>query len=156
MSAAQATLGSTTLAQGCSAAATSVLLLSASGLVPGSRLYVDRELMSVTSLGLTTALGQWVNVRRGVDGTTSSEHSATVTVRTGSANEFFQTDPQGAPGDAVLVSPWINVSTGDVWVPQGNDGPTPYRWWARQELVHSVASLGVLSSESDVSDVTQN
>jgi DNA processing protein len=58
------TLATTTLAEPVDASAGSIKVASTSSLTAGIRLFVDRELMSVVSLGL----GSRVNVARGVDG----------------------------------------------------------------------------------------
>lgn len=117
MAVATVSLSSTTFARTVERGDTSVLLASTSGVVPGVRLYADRELMAVVSLGL----GNEVNVRRGSDGTSTDRHATTVTVWFGNPCHFYASDPYGLPNDPVSVYPYINVLNGNVWVPQGDE-----------------------------------
>ena len=127
-----------------------VKVASTSGLAAGSRLFSDRELMQVVSLGVSTL----VNVRRGVDGTASDSHGTDVTVYKGEADQFFSFDPQGRPREDLLVSPHINVRTGDVWFAQGDGSADGQRWWQKQSIGHDVGPLGVRTTTPDVSSST--
>jgi hypothetical protein len=132
------TLASTTFATPVGVSDTQVKVASTSGLAAGMRLYADRELMQVVSLGVSSL----VNVRRGVDGTTAQAHGTEVLVYMGTADQFFTHDPQGQPPFPLLVSPHINVSNGLVWFAQG-DQLSP-RYWMPQTVTHSVGPLGVV------------
>lgn len=134
------TLSTTTLVNPANRGESQIKVASTSGLTSGVRLFVDKELMSVVSLGVSP----WVNVRRGVDGTAAQDHDSSATVYVGDASSFYSFDPQGAPPEAILVSPWINVRTGDVWFAQGDVMPTgaTYRWWQKQTVTPSIGALG--------------
>lgn len=119
---------------------TQVKLASTSGLTPGMRLFADRELMRVVSLGVSSL----VNVQRGVDGTQAERHGTEVTVYTGSGEQFFTYDPTGQPRPDLLVSPHINIRTGDVWFAQGDGAVNGRRWWQKQTIDHTVGDLGVI------------
>ena len=134
------TLSSTTLKTAAGASDTSVQVSSVSGLVPGLRLFVDGELMAVTSLGL----GTWVNVRRGVDGSAAAAHPAMASVLIGRADQFYSVDPTGRPPDQVTVSPWVNVINGAVWFAQGD--PQGMRWWQQQTTTYGTGPLGIQST----------
>ncbi len=150
--AALATLNSTSLVTPAGSSDSAVQLLSTSGVTPGLRLYADQELMAVVSLGL----GTWVNVQRGVDGTAGQAHaSGTAPVYIGRADQFYSSNPVGAPPTEVLVTPWINVMTGEQWTPQGDEtGPNVARWWAKTEYTHSVGAFGNRTETSAVSEQT--
>lgn len=143
------TLATTTLNQSCGASDSQIKVASTSGLTAGIRLWVDRELMSVVSLG---AVSPWVNVRRGVDGTAGAAHSLGSTLTVGSADQFYESDPVGAPPNVVLVSPWINVRSGDVWFAQGEALGT--RWWQKQTTTYSAGPLGVRVKTQDPTSST--
>ena len=119
-----------------------VTLASVSGLFPGYRLYVDRELMSVLRVGV----GTQVHVNRGVDGTKGAIHVSGSTVTIGQAHQFYGKDPVGSPPEAIPVSPWINVVNGKFWYAQGD--PTPAggnvaRWWQERTATYGTGPLGV-------------
>lgn len=140
------TLATTTLAASVDPLDQAVTLVSSSGVVPGMRLYVDRELMAVVSLGVGTV----VNVLRGVGGTATAAHSSSALVTMGTPDQFYMQDPVGPPPADVLVSPWINVVNGIQWVSQGDDtGPgQSARWWAPLQVTHDVGPLGVRTAVS--------
>ena len=133
------TLSTTTFAVPVGKSDTQVKVASTSGLTPGMRLFADRELMQVVSLDVSSL----VNVRRGVDGTKAERHGTEVTVWTGTGDQFFSLDPEGQPRPDLLVSPHINVRTGDVWFAQGDGIEGGQRWWQKQAIEHSVGDLGV-------------
>jgi len=133
------TLGTTTFAAPVGKFDTQVKVASTSGLTPGMRLFADRELMRVVSLGVSTL----VNVQRGVDSTQAERHGTEVTVYSGSGEQFFDYDPVGQPRPDLLVSPHINIKTGDVWFAQGDGTVEGQRWWEKQTVTHSVGDLGV-------------
>jgi len=145
------TLSTTTLAALVGPLDSAVLLASVTDVLPGMRLYVDRELMGVLSLGLGTS----VNVLRGVDGTATTAHSSSQAVTLGTADQFYQQDPVGPPGD-VPVSPWINVVNGTSWTAQGDEtgANQQARWWAKTQAAHAVGALGVRTVTSAPSDNT--
>lgn len=148
--AATVTLSTTTLKAPASAGATSVNVASTSGITPGLRLWIDRELMAVERLGVSTL----VHVRRGVDGTAAAPHSSAAVVTIGRGDQFYAVDPVGTPPHAIPVSPYINVMTGDVWLAKGDnigpDGDTG-RWWQKVSTSYATGALGVRQSTSDPS-----
>lgn len=127
-----------------------VKVASTSGLTPGMRLFADRELMQVVSLDVSTL----VNVRRGIDGTSAERHGTDVTVYTGTGDQFYAHDPVGRPREDLLVSPHINIRTGDVWFAQGDGTATGERWWQKQSIGHGVGPLGVRTTTPDITSST--
>jgi hypothetical protein len=150
------TLSTTTLARGCGVTDTRVQVASASGLLPGTHLYVDRELMAYVSTGIVGDIGTWIDVRRGVGGTAATAHSGGALITLGRADQFYSTDPVGAPPAAVPVLPYINVLTGDFWQLQGDETLAGQRWWAKRINTHGVGAMGVRTDTLSVSDVTQS
>lgn len=138
------TLSSTTLAAAAGAFDSQIKVASTSGLIPGTRLFVDQELMAVVSLGVSP----WVNVLRGVDGTAAAAHHAQSVLWIGRADQFFRSDPVGRPPAEVLVSPHINAAAGNVWFAQGDfgSGPAAVRWWEKQTTTHAAGALGVIGT----------
>lgn len=134
-------LSSTTLAQPISATADLIKVSSTTGILPGLRLFVDGELMSVVSL----QVDPWIKVLRGRDGTASAAHLETSQVWIGRGDQFFDQDPTGLPPAATPVSPYINVRNGSVWFTQGDDVPSgqSLRWWQKQTTTYDQSSLGV-------------
>lgn len=137
--AATVTLSTTTLVDGCTPSAQQIKVASTSGLTAGTRLFVDRELMKVVSLDIDP----WVNVLRGVDGTSASAHSSGGTLYIGRGDQFYQSDPVGSPSVVIPVSPYINVVTGGVWFARGDAKDRSIRWWQQQSTTFGVGSLGV-------------
>ncbi len=133
------TLGTTNFAKPVGKFDSQVYVASTSGLVAGMRLFADRELMSVTSLA---GFANLVNVRRGVDGTAAERHGTEVTVYSGAADQFYRQDPEGQPRTDLLVTPWINVRTGDVWFAQGDQFANGQRWWQKQTTTYGFGALG--------------
>ena len=135
------TLSSTTLQASVGRSDRQVLVASTSGLAAGVRLWVDSELMSVVGLGV----GNWVYVRRGVDGTAGAHHDSSATITIGRADQFYDHDPVGAPPEAIPVSPYINVINGTVWYAQGDAEPAGFtqRWWQKQAVTYGTGALGV-------------
>ena len=136
------TLSSTTLPAAIGSSDGEIRLASASGVLAGMRLYVDREAMTVIAL----AVDPWVKVRRGTDGTGGAAHANGATAWIANGHELYTRDPQGLPPSELLVSPWINVLTGDLWFAQGDvvgpDGANQ-RWWQKQTATYSIGALGV-------------
>jgi hypothetical protein len=112
------TLNQTTTAAAVGASDTTVSLTSASAasgssfgsVAAGQVLYIDQELMTVTSISSTTATVQRRNNRA------NTTHASGATVFIGLPAAFQRTDPAigvcavGSQGD-----PWINVDNGKVW-----------------------------------------
>lgn len=146
MATATVTLSTTTLTFAVNADDRQIKVASTSGLTPGVRLYLDRELAEVVSLGVDS----WVNVRRGVDGTGSSRHASGATITIGRADQFYASDPVGLPANEVPVSPYINVLTGVHWLPQGDEigSGRDGRWWQARTTTYSTGSLGVRTTET--------
>jgi hypothetical protein len=115
-----------------------VLLDSISGVLPKTCLYVDRELMSVISLGV----GKEVNVRRGVAGTGASKHSPATYVVTGRQDQFRSSDPLGSPSNEAPIQPWINVETGRIWLQEGDELGNNLHYWQEVSLSHVAGVLG--------------
>jgi len=146
------TLSTTTLAAPVNSRDGRIKVASTSGLFAGYRLWIDKELMSVVSLDVDT----WVNVKRGVDGTSGSAHSSSATLTIGRADQFYTSDPVGSPPAAVLVSPWINVLSGKVWFAQGDTLPDgdSNRWWQEESVTRGVGPLGVRTTTLDPTEST--
>jgi hypothetical protein len=140
--AATVTLATTTLTFGVGPSDTRIAVASTSGMVPGIRLWLDRELMTFLRLDVTP----WVLVARGADGTASAPHSSTTTITLGRADQFYSVDPVGAPDATVLVQPYINVVNGTVWYPYGDETAPAYRWWQQQTTTYGIGPLGERSS----------
>ena len=143
---ASVTLATATLTYGVDPGAGEIVLSSVSGVVVGYRLWIDRELMKVKSL----PGGTRVKVFRGVDGTAAAPHSSSATVTIGRSDQFYSTDPLGAPAEVVEVSPYINVINGKVWFAQGDALPSGLanRWWQEVTTEYGVGALGVRTQES--------
>ena len=148
------TLNTTTLAAFAAIGDTQVCLASTSGLVPGTRLWVDRELMAVVSLGPTSSAGPLVNVRRGVDGTATTDHASNAVVTIGRSDQFYSSDPDGRPPEAIPVSPYINVNNGNVWFARGDASATSNRWWQLQTVTYGAGAFGVVSVALDPTSST--
>jgi len=150
--AATTTLGVTSLESPISENETQVKVASTSGITAGMRLYADRELMSVVSPG--PAGTSTFIVRRGVDGTLATKHTAAVPVFVGSGECFFSTDPQGTPPYASLVLPYINVRSGDIFVPQGDTDPktSQSRWWQKMVFSFDHGTLGYRTMGTGLSE----
>jgi hypothetical protein len=146
------TLSTTTLLEGVGAGDRQVRVASTSGLTPGKRLFFSSELATVVSLGV----GTWVNVLRGVDGTAAQPHDAGETIIIGRADQFYGSDPVGAPPEAIPVSPYVNVINGSVWFAQGDTLPTgqALRWWQKQSATYGVGALGVRTVTLDPTSST--
>lgn len=140
------TLSTTTLTGELDRSQGTVQLASTSGVVKGTRLYVDGEMMEAISVGV-----DGTKVRRGVDGTAGVPHASGVTVYIGEAHQFFQKDPVGRPPAELHVSPHINVVNGTVWFAQGDASNTSARWWQKQTTTYGVGALGVRTATVDLS-----
>lgn len=149
------TLSTVRLMRSTNAGESPVKFESQTGLNPGVRVFADAELMAILSYtGNFDGSGYWYNVRRGVDGTSSSDHSAGITCTIGNADQFYSTDPVGSPQSSVPVLPYINVLTGQYWTAEGDNGNQGLRWWARVYNQHAVTSFGNRTSTSVTSDLT--
>jgi hypothetical protein len=141
------TLSTTSLAAGAGASDSQIKASSTSGLTPGVRLFCDGELMEVVSLGVSP----WVNVRRGVDGTSAAAHPQMALCYIGRAYQFYGSDPVGAPAPQIPVSPYINAINGAVWFAKGDSGPQgiSVRWWQRQSTTYGTGPLGIRTTTLD-------
>lgn len=148
------TLSTTTLTKGLDARSGSVFVASTSGLFPGTRLYADGELMAVNRVVSSTE----ADVRRGVDGTSGMPHSSSAVVTIGSADQFYSSDPVGAPASAIPVSPYINAIGGKVFYAQGDVAQRPgqevNRWWQDVTTAYGIGALGVRTVVSDPTSST--
>lgn len=136
------TLASTSFASAVGAFDTQVNLASTSGIVPGVRLFANREMLCVERL---TGIGNNAVVRRGLDGTGSSAHATNETVYIGSPEQFYDIDPQGVPVTGSPVNPYINTRTGVIWVIQGDDvgSGAAARAWQPVTTTQTTGALGV-------------
>ena len=146
--AATVTLTTTNPTAFMSVADQAIVVASTTGLTPGIRLYADKELMTVVSLGLAQGSGTRVNVIRAVDGTKATHHDTTAVIWIGRGDQFYSTDPQGHPASVVLVSPHINVLNGNIWFPEGDTDVNgtfglTQRWWQLQTPTYGTGALGV-------------
>lgn len=135
------TLSTTTLSEAVTSSAGRIKVASTSGLLTGTRLFVNGELMAVIRLDVDP----WVNVARGVDGTASAPHASSATAYIGRADQFYTSDPVGIPAAAIPVSPHINAQNGKVWWAQGDTLPegNANRWWQLQSETHGTGALGI-------------
>lgn len=100
---------------------TSVTLSSVSGVSApttaggyGTLLYIDAELMAVTSVNTTTKV---VGVIRGWEGTGVAAHASADMVLLGPPNAFYRIDPSGAcTAASTPFTPWINITNGKQWL----------------------------------------
>lgn len=136
----QNTLAGTTLAAAITPSQTQITLASTAAitsLVPSANswsIYVDTEKMTVLFYG-TNLAAKSLHVVRG-SGTQAAAHISGAAVVVGPTNLFQGSDPPlGACTLAqVIVTPWINVKTGDqwlcgnagFWVPGWNNDKRPY------------------------------
>jgi hypothetical protein len=84
---------------------------------PSVFLYIDTELMGVTTVNTTTGV---VGVERGVGGTKETAHASGDMVLIGTAgttSQFAAADPDGAClSTAIISTPYINVLNGNQWL----------------------------------------
>jgi len=135
------TLSTTTLSAAVGPSDQQVKVASTSDVLPGLMLFIEGELMEVTSLGIDT----WVNVLRGRDGTAGAAHDSDSTIYIGRADQFFRANPPGVPAEAIPVSPHINVVEGSIWFARGDTLPEGQsnRWWQKQSVSYTEGPLGV-------------
>lgn len=146
------TLSTTTLSAPVRMSDSSILVASTSGLTPGIRLWVDKELMSVVGLGINNQ----VSVQRGVDGSAGSDHASSSVITIGRADQFYSSDPVGRPPSVIPVSPYINVLNGSVWFAQGDSQPdmVTARWWQPVTTTYGAGALGIRTTAQDPSSST--
>lgn len=139
------TLPSTTFSTQAAHSEPQIGISSLTGIVPGLFLYADRELMRIMTIGVKSGINNFITVQRGVAGTVSHMHVAGQKCYIGRGDQFYTFDPKGAPPQEVIVSPHINVNTGDIWVVLGDDGgpQSANRWWSKLNVYNTVGSLGV-------------
>jgi len=145
------TLNTTTLSDGIDERSTRIKLSSTANVLPGLRLYVDRELMAVVRLDVDP----WVLVRRGADGTPSIPHGVGTPIFIGRADQFYSSPPNGRPASAIDVSPYIDVVGGKIYFAQGDAVPTgAARYWQIQTTTLGVGPLGVRTVTFDPTSST--
>jgi len=107
-----ASIVNTNLAVAISNASDRVIsVASATGFVAGYGLYIDREFMIITGISSTN-----ISVVRGAGGTRATPHLIGTVLYVAPKNYFTTYDRQGAGVNAdQLVSPYINIMTGNVW-----------------------------------------
>lgn len=145
------TLATTTLLAPVTVSDSCISLSSTSGITPGVRLYIDRELMTVLR-----ADPNGTYVSRGHGGTATSAHGTSATVTIGRADQFYMDNPVGVPPVPPLVTPWVNVITGEQWIAQGDEtgGQVTDRYWAKLNTSRQVGALGVRQSTIDPTSAT--
>ncbi len=148
------TLSATILVEEATSSGTEVRLADVSSVVPGLRLWIDRELMGVVRV-LDLTAGR-VQVLRGVDSTAAASHISSTPVVIGRPDQFYDHDPAGMPDRAIPVSPWINVTTGTVWYAQGDviGAGNLNRWWQQQATTYDTGGLGIRTQTSTPSSST--
>ena len=105
-------LTSTTLSLACTATDTLLTLVSTSGVVTGTLLGIESEILTVAGL---TGVGTQVRVLRGVNGTSSVSHAAAVTVSIGTPQDF------ATASQNIVIAP-----SGSVLMGQGPGAPPAY------------------------------
>lgn len=150
-------LSTVTLARQIGPGDSLVQFSSATGLLPNLFVFLDGELIRIVSnTGITDGLGTWFKVLRGCQATRASRHSGNATGYIGRGDQFYNYDPEGAPSETPPVSPHINLNTGVLWVPQGDDTDVGQRWWAKYSNTHDVGPLGVRTNTLAVDPVTRS
>ena len=149
---ARTTLTSTTLANTINASEGRIKVASTAGMVPGMRLYVTGELMTVLRL----EPDPWVSVQRGVDGSEAQAHAVGDTIYVGRADQMYSGPPVGRPDAAIEVSPYIDVINGAIYFAQGDTTPSASanRWWQIQTNTRTSGPLGVMTSTLDPTSST--
>jgi hypothetical protein len=108
---AQTTLTTTTLTTALNDVNKTVVVGSATNVVAGNYLFIDREAMLVQSVSGTTA-----QVVRGFAGTAARAHLAGSTVTAATPSQFYQSEANGACTlTAEAVTPRIVLPTGNVY-----------------------------------------
>lgn len=138
------TLNTLTVLSNLSAGDGSVLVSDTSNLFPGVRVFYDGELMSVVRVGISSN----VDVLRGVDGSRAVPHVSGGTAYVGRADQFYSMNPHGRPNDSPLVSPYINVVNGTVWLAQGDTLPPGLgqRWWQQVTTTYGSGAMGITTT----------
>lgn len=136
------TLSTTSFTTAVGATDDVVQVASTAGIAKGLRLFAITECMQVVAL---TGIGNGVKVLRGCDGTSSQRHATNETVYIARGDQLYANDPMGVPPDNPLVSPRINVISGNIWVTQGDDvGPgRAARTWQKQTTTQAPGDLGI-------------
>lgn len=147
------TLSTTTLVYYIDSNAHEVKLTSGTGITPGLYLWIDRELLKVMSLPDSNNI---VSVKRGIEGTAPSRHMSSALVTIGRPDQFYSHDPYGSPPPVVLVSPYINILNGKVWLAQGDPNPdfATARWWQEVTNTYPFGSLGINQNPSPTPTVS--
>ncbi len=132
-------LNQTTLTALAGADGRAPVLASDAGIAVGDLLVIDREALAVVGISP-------LRVMRGAAGTAAVSHVAGVAVYSGVPSRFQSVDPSGSP-PADVVTPWINLRTGAVWIAQGSTvGPgVTARTWQLQVITRSIGALGVVT-----------
>ena len=118
---AQRVLTDTTLSADVAAADDNINVTSSTGFTVGQLLFIDWEVMRITSLNGVAGTSTFISVQRGVDGTQRRAHDNTEQVLVTTNNtDFHQIDPdwaqncQRGAGQAA-IQPWVNTRTGSIW-----------------------------------------
>jgi hypothetical protein len=107
---AQTALTATTLSSAMTATQTTATVASATNLVAGWYLYIDREAILIRSISGTTAV-----VSRGVAGTAPASHGSGAGVLAQTPSAFYMTDVSGScVTTAETYLPHINVVSGNI------------------------------------------
>ena len=106
---AQAAMNQTTINLALDATSSTVSVASATSIVAGHELYVDREAMLVQSVSGTT-----LTVTRGYDGTNAAAHAQGTLLYSGTPSRFSRTRYAGScTRTSQIVVPIINTATGE-------------------------------------------
>jgi hypothetical protein len=145
------TLATTTLQYGIGPHTDRLAVASVTGILPGMRLYIDRECIAVVRADVSP----WFVVRRGVDGTASSMHSSSATVWLAQPDQLYSTDPTGAPPVATYASPWINILSGNIWYAYGDENAEPaFRYWQLQTVDRNAGITTTVGAQAISGDKT--
>ncbi len=132
----------TTLLKSVGSSDTFIPLSSVAGIKAGDVIFIDREAMP-TDQHKSPYVGTISGVSVARSGRAAA-HGIGATVYTGPPSAFSTVDPVGVP--PIGSQPWwINVTTGVIWVAQGDEaGPgSANRFWQAQTTVPGTAALGV-------------
>lgn len=110
---ASVTINETALASDLTETASSLVVISATGIAAGNVLVVGREACRVQA---SYDSGTTIPVTRGLFGTRAVPHETGESILCGEAKEFNQSDPQGqADTTLVYALPWVNLRSGRRW-----------------------------------------
>ncbi len=108
---AQAAMNQTTINAAATATAGTVSVASATSIVAGHEMFIEREAMLVQSVSGTT-----ISVQRGYDGTNAASHPQGALAYTGTPSRFSRTNYAGScTSTSQVVLPIVNTATGQLF-----------------------------------------